>query len=107
MAKIKGFDALPENIKSKLQDLSALLKEVTIDKDAEGWVYKYRSKSELSAAIYEDFIKYNEIDINKTLSFIFSDEITNSGVLSCTQAFQTLAILVSKLGLKTPLNTKN
>lgn len=106
MAKIKGFDALPENIKSKLQDLSALLKEVTIDKDAEGWVYKYRSKSELSAAIYEDFIKYNEIDTNKTLSFIFSDEITNSGILSCTQAFQTLAILVSKLGLKTTAEHK-
>ncbi len=95
MTKLKSeFSSLPEEVRKKLQDLSPSLKEVTLDK--EGWCYKYRDKKEVGAAIYKDFLAYNEEKMKKEGKFSFSDEFNESGILSQLQGFQVLAVLIEE-----------
>lgn len=92
-----SFDLLPENVQKKLQDLSASLKEITIDK--EGWCYKYRNKKDIGRYIFEDFIKYNRDKTKKENLFAFSDDIEDSGVISQLQGMQVLAMLWEEFDL--------
>ena len=96
-----SFDLLPESIQKKLQDLSASLKEITIDK--EGWCYKYRSKKDIGKYIFDDFVKYNRDKTKKDNCFIFSDEIEEVGLISQLQGVQVLAMLWEEFGLDVDL----
>ena len=91
MKQEHSFDLLPEGIRKKLQDLSASLKEITVDK--EGWCYKYRAKKEIGKYIAEDFVRFNREKTRKENSFSFSDEVEEAGILSQLQGFQALAML--------------
>ena len=92
------FNQLPDDVKSKLQDLSESLKELT--RDLDGWCYKYWDQSILGEAIYEDFINYNKASNNGTEDrFIFSDDFSEVGILSQLEGFQFIAMLVESFGL--------
>ena len=99
MSKLKlKFENLPQETQSLLQDLSPSLKEVTVDKN--DWVYQYRDKKELAGEMYSAFIKYNKKKAKKEANkFIFSDDLPEDGILSLTQAFQTIATMISDLSL--------
>ena len=56
--KITSYDSLDIDVKKKLQDLSASLREVTIDK--QGWCYEYVKKDKIGNQIYKTFLDYNE-----------------------------------------------
>ena len=78
---------------AELQDLSSELQEVTLSK--EGCFYKYRGKGEIGQKIYEELLKkYNEDG-----GFVFSDELTEIGLLSQLQGLSSVVELLENFDL--------
>ena len=81
-------------VKAELQDLSSVLREIAVSK--EGCFYEYRPKGYVGAKIYTEMLKRYEAD-NK--SFVFSDDLPESGLLSQAQALSSVVSVLENLAI--------